>query len=455
MVEKVTAKHPVVQEKIKKSLNLSIKEGSFAMGMYGMGTSYFVPYALALNATASQIGFLNAFIWLLPSIIQLRASRLIERFRRKVIVHFSTIMQNLVFIPMIIFGLFFAQSSIWVLIGLVGLFYALGAAAGPAWFSWMGSLVPENERGKYFSKRNKITGFFGLIFMIVGAFILDWFKNAGIVLIGFGILFGLAFLFRIVSIALLHKQYEPRLKVSKKDYFSLWQFLKRAPETPFGRFTIYTSLMRVVINIAGPFFAVYMLRNLGFSYILFMIVVISATIFQLIFLPLLGKISDRFGNIKLLKMAGIAIAVAPLLWIISSNPIYLIGVPQLVAGFGWAGFILATNNYIYDSVKEEKRGIGITYFNLLTGLGMFVGAGIGGLIALINITFMSSILFIFLISGIGRLLMLAVFSGSLREVRNVKKFTPQYIIKEFHPVRGLIHDIYSMGDGFAKVVHFK
>ncbi len=450
----VSVRHPEVQKKIQKSLDLSIKEGSFATGMYGFGTSYFEPYALALNATASQIGFLNALVWLLPSFIQLKSSRLIEKFRRKIIVHFSIILQNLMFIPIILFGLFFSKSSIWILIGAMGLFYAFGAAAAPAWFSWMGSLVPKNERGKYFSKRNKITGFFGLIFMITGALILDRFKKSGLVLLGFGVLFSLAFIFRVVSIALLQKQYEPKLEIKKKDYFSLWQFLKKAPETPFGRFTIYNSLLMIMTNIAGPFFAVYMLRNLGFSYVLFMIIVVSATLFQLIFLPVLGKISDRFGNIRLLKISGAAIALVPLLWMISPNPIYLIAVPQLVSGFGWAGFLLASNNYIYDSVREEKRGIGVSYFNFLVGIAMFVGAGIGGFIALLNINFINNILFIFLVSGIGRFFILAVFARILKEVRNVKRFYPQYIIREFHPVRGLVKDVHSMSDGFAKVVHF-
>ena len=443
------------KEEIKKSLNLSIKEGSFAMGMYGLGTPYFTPYALALKATASQVGFLDALLWLLPSLVQLKASRLIEKLKRKSIVNISTIIQNLMFIPIILFGLFFANSSIWILIVLITLFYAFGAAAGPAWFSWMGSLVPENQRGKYFSKRNKVTGFFGLIFMVLGAVILERFKQTGRIMLGFGMLFTLAFIFRAISISLLHRQYEPSLKIAKQDYFSFFQFLKRAPETPFGRFTFFDSALRVMINIASPFFAVYMLNTLGFSYILFMVVMISASIFQLIFLPLLGKISDRCGNIQLLKICSIAIAFVPLMWIISPNPLYIILVPQLISGFGWAGYTLATNNYIYDTVKEEKRGIGITYFNLLSGLGMFIGALIGGFLALLNISFMNTLLFIFLLSGILRLIIIALFSRYLNEVRTVKNFSPRFIIKEFHPVRGVIQDFHSMEHQFAKTFNFR
>ncbi len=454
MRKKLDENNPEIKRKINKSLNLSIKEGSFAMGMYGLGTSYFAPYAIALKATASQIGFLNALVWLLPSLIQLKASRLIEKFRRKTIVNISIILQNLMFIPIIIYGIFFSQTSIWILIVLIALFYGLGAAAGPAWFSWMGSLVPENQRGRYFAKRNKITGFFGLIFMIAGALILDKFKHAGMIMLGFGILFSLAFIFRLISISLLYKQYEPKIKVTKRDYFSLWQFLKKAPKTPFGRFVFFDAIFRIAVNIAGPFFAVYMLTNLGFSYIIYMVIVISATIFQLIILPVLGKVSDRFGNITLLKLSTLAVSIIPFLWIISPNPIYLILVPQLVSGLGWAGFTLSTNNYIYDSVKEEKRGIGITYFNLLSGLGMFIGASIGGSLALLNINFMNNILFIFLISGILRFLVASILSRSLQEVRKVRKFNPQFILKEFHPVRGLIKDFNSMNHEFTKTFHF-
>ena len=453
----IDAEHPLIKKKIEASLKTSIKEGSISIGYSSFGTSYLSPYALALNATSSQIGILDAIANLLPSLVQLKASRLLERFSRKKLVIFSTLIVALLMIPIALLSILFLRgypNAVWILIGLIGLLYSVSAVAGVAWFSWMGSLVPEESRGRYFSKRNRITGFFGLIFMIIAALILDQSKQAGIIFFGFGVLFSLAFMFRAIGSLLFKFQYEPHLKIHKGDYFSLWQFLKNGRDTPFGRFTIYTGLFRIATNIAGPFFTVYMLRNLGFSYIWFMIIIVSTTIFEILFYPLMGKLSDRFGNICLLRLCTPLIALTPLLWILSTNPYYLLIAPQMISAIGWAGFNIATNNYIYDSVRSEKRAYGLTYFNLINGVGLAMGAGLGSLIALLNIGFMNVILFIFLVSSIARFLIYFALSGKLKEVRHVSHFSPQYLIKDFHPARGLIREVHQFNHLKERVVHY-
>lgn len=467
--EKFNEKHPIIAKKIDKSLKVSIKEGNYASLTNGFGPSYFTPYALAVNATSSQVGFLHAITSFLPSIAQLFSSKLIEKYSRKKIVIWSVLLMTLMFIPLIASAYFFLQgySVIWSVIIFMALFHGLGAIAHPAWFSWMGSLVPEADRGSYFSKRNRITGFFGLVSMLIGAFILDYFGEAtwagftGWGMAGFGLIFTLAFSFRMISLIYFGKQYEPRLKVRKKDYFSFWQFLKKSPDTPFGRFSIYTTFFRLVMGIAAPFWAVYMLRDLGFSYTWFMAITVAGTLFQLAFYPLLGKFSDRFGNVLLLKVASVVFVVGPLTWVASPYIglegvwlfVYLLIVPHIFAGFAWAGYNLAANNYIYDSVSKEKRSFGITYHNLLNGLGMFIGASLGSLLVTIEFSFANTIIVIFGISAILRLIVFLIGQKYLREVKHVRRFTKQFIINEFKPMQGLVREVHSLNNIGTKLIH--
>ena len=88
---------------------------------------------------------------------------------------------------------------------------------------------------------------------------------------------------------------------------------------------------------------------------------------------------------------------------------------------------------------------------IYTGL---IGAGIGALIALLNITFMNKILFIFLISGGIRILVSFFMSDILREVRHVKKFSSQFIVNEFHPSRGLIKEMHQLNNLKDKISHY-
>lgn len=462
--EKFEKAHPIVAEKIEKSLRLSIKEGGFASAMRGFGVSYLTPFVLALNATSSQVGLMNAFIHLIPGIVQLKTAKLIERFSRKKIIVTYALIQAFLFFPLILAGVLFLygfSQAAWIAIFFVVLFHIFGAIAHPVWFSWMGSLVPDSSRGVYFSRRNRVVGFVGLVTMVIGAFILDYSKSFGYWLIGFSVLFILAFIARVIALKLLQKMYEPRLKLRKKDYFSFWDFLKKAKETPFGRFTLLNFFFKVSVAVASPFFAVYMLRNLQFSYVWFMVITISATIFQLMFLPILGKFSDRFGNVLLFRVCASFLFLGPLLWVLSSYlnfsdfglKMFLIFGPSLAGGFGWAGVNLATNNYIYDSVRQEKRSFCLGYFNLIIGVGMFLGAGLGSIIALFDVGFMETLIFIFLISSLMRLVVLAIGSKFLREVRHVKHFSKNFIIKEFQPMQGFSREVHHFNQLVEKAEH--
>jgi len=464
--------HPIVQKKIKKSLNLSIKEGSTAAISTGFGLSYFSAFALAMNATASQVGILYAIVGLLPGIIQLKGSKLIEKFSRKKIVLFGVMIQIIIMIPIILTGILFLKGvphMVWAFILLVALFYGAIGIDHPAWFSWMGSLVPEEDRGKYFSKRNRFIGFFSVLTMIVGAVVLDFSKGLGesggealgFTILGFGLLFALSSIARFWSWTFLARQYEPKLKVRKKDYFSFWQFLQRAPDSPFGRFTIFRGFISIAIGIASPFWAVYMLRDLGFSYVWFMSIAISATLFQVMFFPIIGKFSDKFGNVKLMKTCTGILFLVPLLWVVSSfipNPLivwlYLLLVLGIIDGFAYAGYNLASNNYVYDAVSQQKRGFGISYMTLIVGVGTFIGAGIGSIIAWIGVPFMSTILFIFLVSGISRFVVVFFGAKYLREVRKVRRCPPGYILTEINPVQGITREFHNLEHLVKKVEHY-
>jgi MFS family permease len=468
----VTAEHPVVAKKIDDSLKLSVKEGSIASASFSLGESYLAPFALALSATSTQMGILYAITSLVPGLIQLKAATLIEKFSRKKIVISGTFVRLLLFIPIILTGFFFYMGvpyMSWALILFVGLLYASSGIVSPTWFSWMGSLVPEDKRGKYFSRRNRVTGFFGIIAMIAGAIFLDGIKAAGIqrgdilgfTLLGFGLLFTIAATMRGWSIILLKKQYEPRLKIRKRDYFTFTQFLSRCSETPFGRFALFRTVLSFAIGISGPFWAVYILRDLGFSYLWFIIILVSTIGFQLMFLPLLGKFSDRFGNVKLMSVCSWLIATIPLLFIASvfiKNDfmilLYLMFIPAIVEGFAWAGYNLAVNNYVFDAVSSPKVSFGLSYMNLMVGIGMFAGAAVGSLLAWINVSFMNPLLFIFLVSA-GVRFLIAIFGiRFLDEVRHVKKFSSNYLIREFHPADGIVREVHHLEHLVKKVEHY-
>ncbi len=412
----------------EKARKISIKEGSFTSVQSSFGEYFISPFAVAINSSNSQIAMLSSFPGLLGPLSQLFSSRLIEKMSRKKIILFSVLIQALMWIPIITLAFLFYKEILTgflplFLIIFFSLFTIFGNLAGPAWFSWMGDVVEESHRGRYFSRRNKIIGLIAIITTIIAAFLLDFFRKNKLLMLGFGIFFFIAMTGRLISRNLLKTQYEPKIKLEKNYYFSFFQFIKKAPTNNFGKFAIYRALMATAVTIASPFFAVYMLKNLNFSYIIFILITLSETTFSLLVMPLWGKFADKYGNYGVLKITGVLVSIIPILWLISSSPLYLMFVPMLLSGIGWAGFNLATSNFIYDSVTPQRRGIGVSYFNILVGIGIFIGANIGALLVkYLTINFMNVILFIFLISSVLRLAVNLIMIPMVKEVKERDKF---------------------------------
>jgi len=429
------------EEKLKeKAKDISIKEGNAYSVMDGFGQRYITPFAVALQASNFLIGLITTLPSLIGSFAQLSTTYLMKKYSRKKISVFFTFFQASLWIPLIAIGLLFTHGTIsektapLLLLIIYSLIAVAGAIIGPAWNSWMQSLVDKN-RGAYFAKRARINGIVGLVSMITAGLILHITKNID-PFAGFTIIFSTAFVGRLVSSYLFTKKYEPKYKYEEKSYFGFSQFLKKILFNNFGHFTIFISLTTFAVAIASPFFAVYMLKDLQFSYLSFAFVSLASAASTLLFLPILGKAIDKYGSVKIMKVSGIFIPLVPILWIAPEIIpgqyiiVYLIAI-EIFAGIIWAGMNLAAGNFIFDAVTKQKISLCVAYFNILNSIGAVAGATIGGyLSSRLNLFSLKPIILIFILSAIARFLVFILIANKIQEVRQVSKLKIQQIPKK-------------------------
>jgi MFS family permease len=413
----------------KKSLVYSTIDGSAWSVMFGFGETYFAPFAIFLNASNTLIGLLASLPQLISSTVQILSANILDKIgKRKPLIVIPVILQTLTWIPMFLLPFIWQEKGAVLLIFCVMAYRIADNFVGPAWNSLMGDLVPADERGRYFGMRNRICSVFTFLATFLGGMILHWFKPIN-EWIGYGIIFGVAFLARVVSAYYLHRMAEPPYVVTPKDKFSLWDFTRQFPKSNFTRFVFYVALVNFAILISGPFFSVYMLKDLKLSYAQYTIATSIQIIAQLITMPYWGKYSDRFGNKRVIWITGYLIAFVPVLWIVSSN-FYWILLIQMFAGIVWGGFGLATGNYLFDAVSPAKRARCAAYITLYNSIGMFLGAVAGGIVSQYmphslpilfwHIALASPLQALFLFSGMIRLLLGAIFLRTIKEVREVE-----------------------------------
>ena len=282
------------KERIDKSLKHSVKDGAWWSVMVGSGESYLSAFALFLKATEAQLGLLMSLPQLIASLVQLLAVKLTNLFesRKKIVVTFAFIQG---FVWLLIIGFSYITQSVWVLILLASLYFALGALSGPAWISWMGDLVPENMRGRYFGMRNRVSGFVAFIATISGGLILDFVSNIDTHL-AFSIVFSIAFFGRMISSYYLTLKFEPHVEITEPKEYPFKQFLKELWSNHFGIFSLYTNLMMFAVFISAPFVAIIWLEYLGFSYLQYMVVLSASTVISFVTMTYWGTHADSYGN---------------------------------------------------------------------------------------------------------------------------------------------------------------
>jgi MFS family permease len=172
-----------------------------------------------------------------------------------------------------------------------------------------------------------------------------------------------------------------------------------------------------------------MLRDLEFSYLAFTANTATAVFAQFLTLAQWGRISDIFGNRRILAATGIVIPLMPLLWVFSSNFWYLIFV-QAISGFAWAGFTLSASNFVYDLIAPNRRATYLAIHNVIAGIGIFSGAMLGGYLGAIlpteldlagwHLAWGSPLIGVFIVSFLVRTTVVVSLIPKVREVRAVR-----------------------------------
>jgi MFS family permease len=423
---------------VKESLRHSFKDGIFASIMSGMTDQYFTPFALALGATAQQIGWVSGLPNLCGSISQLFAVQAIHHIggRLKLLVRTVAAQATLLFfIALVVWFNFPYPVQLFLL--LLIFFVANGALAGPAWGSLMTEYIPNRKRGRYFGWRNQILGIIHVASMIGAGLLLHETQRFS-PLTGFFIIFAIGASARFISGSYIAKMRDVPQKRDPASDFTFWMFIARFRESNFVKFVAFAAMLTFAAHLAAPFFTVFMLRDLQLDYVDYMVLQVMSTIAGLIALPLWGRHADVVGNVRVLRLSGFLATLIPLFWLLSQNVAYLAFV-QIFAGFAWSGVTLCTTNFIYDAVTPQKRVRCIGYFHVINGAAIFLGASLGGFLASRLPPLQGyPLLMLFLLSGICRVFFYLVLFHRFKEVRPSREVSIQELFFSVVGVRPLI-----------------
>ncbi len=360
-------------DQVRKAVKLTYAQAMLgSIYMASTGGMFLIGYALQLGASNVQIGLMST-LPMLCIVFQLVSAALVERGvgRRKLTVVCSLV--NVLLWGLIILipyaGAHLGGSGrVWMLLCIVTLVTLFGFVAGNARSSWIGDLIPGRYRGTFFGRLGMYGSIIGTIFALTEGTFLDHVKTMGIgafsVLFGFGMLFGLA------NALLFVPQAEAPLDAPKESE-GFWHHVRQTFAN--RQLMIMAGVVGVwsMQSIAGPFYAVYALRDLKMPFLGFGLLNAAAMLTGLLGAPFWGRLVDRYGCRPVLMTCALIIAPFPLAWAFMTTPlrIYSTIIPlNAVAGFIGAGIMVSLNTLIYKVTPSAGRSVQLAIYSVIVVL---------------------------------------------------------------------------------------
>lgn len=361
----------------RSDLRASLGDGAVYSVMVGAGETYLGAFVLALGMGQVKAGLIATVPLLAGAVLQTVAPLGVRRlgsYRRWVVA--CALVQAAAFIPLVLVALAGQASPLTVFL-LAALYWGAGMATGPAWNTWIGTLVPVRLRARFFSLRTRLSHVGVLIGFLLGGLTLQWGAANGHLLKAFAALFAIAGTCRFISAALLARQREPVPPNGNQRRVSVPEFLSRLSRSSEGRLLRFALAVQVAVQISGPFFTPYMLKQLHFSYSSYVGLLAISFAAKIIALPLLGRWAHRWGPQKLLTVAAASIVPLAASWAISDSWTWLV-LTQMVSGAAWAAYELSLFLLFLETIHEEERTSLLTTFNVANALAIVAGSLVGG-----------------------------------------------------------------------------
>ena len=373
---------------VQRSLRLMIWEGVASGAMFSLGSGGFMAaYALALGANNLQVGLLAALPFI-TQIAQLPAILAVERFRKRKLIQIPAMLATqALWLPIGAVPFLLdtpGAPAVVVVIALLGLRGLFSSVWTTNWTSWMRDLVPQEVLGSYYGRRLAIITSVVAVVGLGSSFFVRWWESTSspedavlaysFLLIAGSLVFGLA------SPVLTLWTKEPLMPAAPDSGRSAFSVLTEPlRDKNFSQLVRFLFAWNLALNLVLPFFAVYMLSELGLSLPVVIGFTVLSQITNILFVRVWGPMADRVGSKTVLSLSVSLYLLVILGWVFTGYPdshaftLPLLAVLHVFAGIAAAGVYLTMSTLTLKVAPDGKA----TAFMGVAGVAASVGAGVG------------------------------------------------------------------------------
>jgi len=344
-------------ERTNRALRDSLFDGVFATVMLALVDTFGVAGAVTLQVHPMAIALLSTLPAWLGTLMQalLLATRQSAR-PRKPAVLVGVRLQALWLVALGVSGWLPRAWTPWAYVVAFALQGMSGAAPGHLWMSWFADLCPARVQGRHGAWRNAVFACVQLAVALTAGVLTRRHSAASSPWSVFFAVFATAGVARGLSSVMLARQYEPPVRPGRVEGgFG-------APRH-FLHFAVAIALFQSAAVMAGPFFSVWFLRDLRFSYLTFALGSAATVAGNMFASPIAGRLADRVGSARVLRVSAWLAAVVPLPYLVCSSPA-AVWAANFYSGAAWAGVNVAAFKVLLSTARGQPSQSAVVLANL-------------------------------------------------------------------------------------------
>ena len=252
----------------------------------------------------------------------------------------------------------------------------LGVAGNNGWTSWMGDLVPDKIRGRYFGRRSALCALAATGSALAVGVVLDR-SRAAVALPALSLVACIA---GLVTTLLMRAQHDPARTVPAAP--SLDDALEPARDPLLRRLLAYQTAWSAAGGIAAAFYPIHMVANLRMSFALLALYNGGLAAAKFAAAPVFGRILDRRGERPILIGCSFALTLSPAIWLLATpSRLWPLAIDAALSGSCMAGLSLASFSLPVALSKPKSRAFYVGAISSAGGLAAAVGSSFGGALA--------------------------------------------------------------------------
>ena len=363
----------------KQTVKLSHLEGGLYALMVASTESFLYFFALKQNISTYELAILTTLPLFLGALAQLFIPKLISENYIGESVVWTMLLQIIGVLGILYTAVFEFHFSILLISACVH--FIGGLSSNPLWIDWASRIIPRRNFRKYMANRSSYTWALILFFYISMALLVEntsWFKLPYVFVIGA--------LARILSCSLqtfiIRGRFSQDLSKNQREQSvekKASSFFKFEIPLPIKSlllvFIFWTALFRFSVQISGPFFVSYMLKDLKLSLTQYVFLSSIPYFGRAIFFNFWGRRGKGHDAFYGLIVTIFYISIIPLIWTFSKSYFYLI-TTEVFAGMAWGGLEINQVYMVQNFIHKRSRDLLGTHMALTNFFGV-VGALVG------------------------------------------------------------------------------